>query len=341
VKAEPVAAAAAGKADTSKPPVRALAVPQKLAKAKPGEAPKQLTKQQINQIAAREKRAAEAAAAAAAASAATAAPAKPQADKKRKHADTAAADSDSSDSDSDSGSDSDSDSDAAEPSAKAAKSSTSATPASASAAAAAAAAKKLPGSNLVDTTGMTEKEAKAAIVEAKRAARKLKAEARLAEEQALGSTHPSQLDLQLMSRDNAAVKLWELFEQDRRDRAAPLTAVEADQIGRLEPQSLAQLPNGHKIEGHSFKLLHKSLKSMYGDQYDAQVRGGTIQPALSTKAERFAKKRERLERKEAGDDKGQYAQPFNVNSALWSAVDSTTVTHLTGLLLSVILCSFV
>jgi len=283
----------APKADTSKPPVRAPAVPQKLAKSKPGEAPKQLTKQQLNQIAAREKQkaaAAAAAASAAASSAPAAAAAKPQGDKKRKA--PAAADSDSSDSD-DSSSDSDD-----EPSAKAVKASAAATPA-----AAAAAAKKQPGSNLVDTTGMTEKEAKAAIIEAKRAARKLKKEKRAAEIAAAGPSHPSQQDLQLMTRDNAARKLWELFEQDRRERGQALTAVEADQIGVLEPQSLAQLPNHDKLDGHSFKQLYKALKSMYGEGYNAQVCGGTIQPALSTKADKLAKKRDRAERKEAGDEK--------------------------------------
>lgn len=296
-------AAASSKPNTSQPPVRAPAVPQKLAKAAPGEAPKQLTKQQINQIAAREKQKAEAAKKALLEGKTAPAAAKPaqkaQEDKKRKQ--PAQADSDSSDSDS---SDSDSD-DAAggEPMSKAQKASAAATPASTAAASSssAAAPAKRPGQDLVDTTGMDEKEAKKAIVAAKQAARKLKADARRAEQEAAG-THPTQIDLQLMTRDNAANRLWELFEADRRDREKPLTALEAEELGRLTGKSLAQLPNHESPEGHSFKQLYKGLKSMYGPNYQDQVCGGTIQPALSTKQERFSKKRDRAERKAAGDD---------------------------------------
>ena len=303
--AAPTAAAAAtasSKPNTSAPPVRAPAVPQKLVKAAPGEAPKQLTKQQINQIAAREKQKAEAAKKAlleGKPAPAAAAP-KAQEDKKRKQP-AAKSESDSSDSDS---SDSDSNDGAAEPMSKAQKASAAATPASTAAAAssaAAAAPAKRPGQDLVDTTGMDEKTAKKAIVAAKQAARKLKADARRAEQEAAG-THPTQIDLQLMTRDNAANRLWELFEADRRDRGKPLTALESEELGRLPGKALAQLPNHETPEGHSFKLLYKGLKSMYGPNYQEQVCGGTIQPALSTKQERFSKKRDRAERKAAGDE---------------------------------------
>jgi hypothetical protein len=307
-------AAPAAKADTSLPPVRAPAVPQKLQKAAPGEA-KQLTKQQINQIKAREKqkleaekKAREAAkggaapAAAAAASSSSSSTKKKTEDKKRK---APASDSDSS-SGSDSGSDSDSD---AEPMSKAQKASAAATPA-------AAAAARLPGggSDLVDTTGMSEKDAKAAIMAAKREARKLKAEKKRAQQEAAG-VHPTQHDLQLMGRDLAAVRLWEMFAADRRERGKPLTAVESDEIGQLSGKSLAQLPGHDTLDGHSFKMLYKSLKSMYGSNYQSEVCGGAIQPAMSTKQERLQMQRDRAGKKQAGDEEGQ-SQPQIIKHVL-------------------------
>lgn len=264
------APAAAAPSSTALPPVRPPAVPQKLQKSTPG-APKQLTKQQINQIAAREKQKAEAARKAAlAASGITPLPTSGKQDKKRKKP---AADSDS---DSDSGSDDD------EPMAKAIKASAAATPASAAAAGAA--------SSRVDTTGMDPKAAKQAVIEAKKAARALKKQKTRSIAEAAG-THPTQNDIQLMNRDNQAVQLWKMYQQDRKERDQEMTPIELDD--ELVGRCLASIPNHESPDSHSFKLLYKHLKSMYGGNYAEQVLGGTIQPALSTKAERFAEKREK------------------------------------------------
>lgn len=238
--------------------------------------------------------------------------------KKRKRGDDT---SDSDDSDSDA-------SDADEPMSKAQKASAAVTPGAVAAAAAkpsapaaaapkpvkvkeepmvktekaAAATEEEEKKPLIDTTGMTPKDAKAAIVEAKRAARALKKQKNREQAEAAG-VHPTQRELQLMHRDVAAEKLWELYVTDREERGVPLTPLERDE--HLVGKCLAQLPGHEKIESHSFKLLAKSLKSMYGGNYAQQVLGGTIQPALTTKMERFEKKKQLLRAKLQGDEDEQ------------------------------------
>jgi hypothetical protein len=333
VKKEPVVklepSAAAGSSSTALPPVRPPASAAVFTRAgAPTKDGKQLTKQQINQIAAREKRRLveerkAKAAAALGVTVPTAAQLQSAADKKahreRKQAlkdqaegkqpqEQVQADKSekaptdktqekkdqtekkrkkpSSDS---SGSDSDSDgSDDDAPSSKAVKASEASTPS-----AAAAAVKR------VDTTGLSAKEAKLAVIEAKRAARALKKE-KLRSQAEKAGTHPTQRELQLMNRDLQATKLWQMYQQDRKERDQELSPIELDEV--LVGRCIAQIPNHEAPESHSFKLLYKHLRSMYGGNYSEQVLGGTIQPALSTKAERFAEKQVRASKKQEQDE---------------------------------------
>ena len=275
---------------TALPPVRPAAHTAQYVKggqAVIGKNGKILTKQQINQIAARERQAAAAEKAKRDAANGIVAPPPTNSNKKKYPDNSKKRKQPSHDSDSDSGSD---DEDA--PHRKATKSS-----ANASASSSSSAAPITDKSGRVDTTGMDAKEAKAAIVAAKRAARALKKEKNRAQAEAAG-THPTQRELQLMNRDLQAVKLWELYIQDRRERGEELTPLEMDE--HLQGKNLAQIPNHESMDSHSFKLLHKHLKSMYGGNYAEQVLGGTIQPALSTKQERFDKKKEKQAKVAAG-----------------------------------------
>lgn len=258
---------------------------------------KPLTKQQINQRIAREKQKAEAEKKAKMAAVLGTSPVKKEKGEKRKKPDASSSSSASSGSDSSASASEDESGEqptklakpSADSAAAAAPASPSSSPSSPAATPAAAAAAPSADTKL----------GKKALRQAKIAARAEK-KAKVRAEQEAAGTHPSQLDLQLMNRDNAAKRLFELYALDRRERGQELTPLELDEA--LPPWSLASLPNHEDPNAHSFKLLHKALRSVYGADYQAQVCGGTIQPALSTKAERFGKKQSRAERKAAGDE---------------------------------------